>query len=312
MITDVHAHLTSEEYLNCCRRDRLGGSHDACYPGVLDPIDMNTRLAMMDAAGVQKQLLSPTCMPYSHDSQEAITAARLVNNQYAEIAKDNPERFGFWASLPLPHVEASLAEIDRAFDELGAVGVALGCNCLEHSIADPAFEPIYHALNERGATIFFHPCQTALGSPAIYDWGLTICAGASMEDTVAALHLINRAIPSRYPRLRFIFPHFGGPLAMLLDRLDGQMPRNELMVESPKETAKRFYFDTVGWGSRAALLATVEAFGASQIVTGSDFPILLSVESYKQTFDHIRDSGLGDTLIGRILENADRLLGEAR
>jgi aminocarboxymuconate-semialdehyde decarboxylase len=107
-------------------------------------------------------------------------------------------------------------------------------------------------------------------------------------------------------------PHFGGILPTLLARLDGQMPNVNSLAEQPSETARGFYYDTVGWGSRAALIAAVEAFGASQLVTGSDYPVLLKHETYKRTFDHIRDSGLPHGEIEQILGNAERLLAECR
>jgi aminocarboxymuconate-semialdehyde decarboxylase len=213
-----------------------------------------------------------------------------------------------WVSLPLPDIQAAIAEVTRGFDDLNACGVVLGCFCLQRSIADEWFDPLYAELNERHAIIFLHPCQNGIGSSYVNEWGLTLCAGASMEDSVAAMHLIARQIPRRYPNLRFIIPHFGGILPMLLHRLDGQMPRDDL-PEPPSATARRFYYDTVGWGSRAALLAAVEAFGASQLVTGSDFPVLLGHESYRQTFDNIRNSPLPAAAIETILGNAARLLG---
>jgi predicted TIM-barrel fold metal-dependent hydrolase len=96
---------------------------------------------------------------------------------------------------------------------------------------------------------------------------------------------------------------------MLLQRLDGQMPSAGL-TEPPSHTARRFYYDTVGWGSRAALLAAVEAFGAEQLVPGSDYPILLPWEDYSTTFDHIRRSGLPHAQVDAILHhNARRLFG---
>jgi 6-methylsalicylate decarboxylase len=94
---------------------------------------------------------------------------------------------------------------------------------------------------------------------------------------------------------------------MLLERLDGQMPTAGF-DEPPSVTARRFHYDTVGWGSRPALLAALEAFGAEQLVTGSDFPVLLPWESYRRTFDHIRNSGLPTAVIDRILTNASRLV----
>lgn len=305
VIVDVHAHVTPPEYLVLSKQ--LGGSFEDRFTGHPDPVTLLERLALMEEAGVARQILSPTCAPYSHAPAAAAVGARLINEHYARIVSDYPERFGFWVSLPLPDVDAALQEIEYGMDVLAGKGIVLGCFCLGESIADSRFDPVYAELNRRSARVFLHPCQNGLCSPHLNDWGLTVCAGASFEDSVAAMHLIVRQVPIRYPALRFIVPHFGGILPNLLNRLDGQMPKRGL-AELPSVTARRFFYDTVGWGSRAALIAAVEAFGAPQIVTGSDFPILLGHESYKQTFDHIRDCDLSGDIRKTILETGARLM----
>lgn len=129
-----------------------------------------------------------------------------------------------------------------------------------------------------------------------------------MEDSIVAMHLIAAQIPSRYPNLRIIVPHLGGILPMLLSRLDGQMPR-AADAELPSVSARRLYYDTVGWGSNPALVAACMAFGDTQLVPGSDWPFLLEWESYTQTFDHIRHASLSKASVDRILYgNAPKLL----
>lgn len=320
MIVDVHAHHFPPEYMRFLgeagilgpqrRRDDAQFAPSLPPPQlVLKPEDLPGRLAAMDAAGVARQLLSAAVAPYSADEADAVRGATMINDSYAALRDDHPEKFDFWASLPLPHVDASLREIHRAFDELAAIGATIQCFCLGETIVRDEFDPIFAELDRRSAAIFFHPCQNGICSHLLNEWGLTVCAGASFEDAVVAMQLIVKKIPERFPNLRFIVPHFGGPLPMLLERLDGQMPQLDFS-EPPSATAKRFFYDTVGWGSRAALLAAHSAFGASQLVPGSDWPILLGWESYKQTFDHIRDSGLPSADIELILhENVKQFLG---
>ena len=315
MIIDVHAHLYPEDYHQAVEPLGLGGplyrpkgAQGASTPFPRQPEDIIKRLAAMDEAGVERQILSINVAPYLADRTDSVRAARLANDIAADFCAAYPDRFSFWASLPLPHVEDAIAEATRAFDDLGAVGVTIQCSCLGKSIAQEAFDPLYTALNCRSSVIFLHPCQNALDAPLIGDWGLTVCAGASIEDAIAAMHLIARDHPARYPALRFIIPHFGGILPMLLERLDGQMPQQGLS-RRPSETACSFYYDTVGWGSKAALLAGVTAFGAEKLVPGSDWPILLQWETYTQTFAHIREGGLDPADVHRILHvNAQDLM----
>lgn len=305
MIIDVHAHYFPEAYTAFVRPPA-----PSQRPGKIALERLEERLRMMDEAGVERQILSNILAPYYEDEVRAAKGARLANDLYAELCRRYPDRFSFWASVPLPHVNAAIEETRRAMDDLGAVGVTIQCFCMNETIAKPAFEPLYEELDRRKAVVFLHPCQNGLCSPLLNDFGLTTCAGASMEDAVAAMHLIVAGVPARFPGIKFIVPHFGGILPMLLDRLDGQLPHRDL-PEKPSATARRFYYDTVGWGSRAALLAAATAFGASQLLPGSDWPILLSWESYRTTFDHIRESGLPSEDIEMILqENVQRLLGD--
>ena len=72
--------------------------------------------------------------------------------------------------------------------------------------------------------------------------------------------------------------------------------------EPPSVTARRFYYDTVGHGSHAALTCACMAYGPSHILPGSDFPVLLPYESYTRTFAYIREAGLPEADVEQILE----------
>ena len=62
----------------------------------------------------------------------------------------------------------------------------------------------------------------------------------------------------------------------------------------------------------AALLCAWKAFGADHLVAGSDYPVLLSFETYRQTFHYIREAGLPAEDVDKILNhNAQMFLGLA-
>lgn len=294
MIIDVHAH-------------HIAPWLDIGRP-VTDWPTLEARLSMMTEAGVGRQVLSCPFPFYREDEAESADLARRINDNLSEQCRLRPDVFSFWASLPLPHMDAALAELRRVQALPGYVGVFMHCFIQEISVADERFEPLYAEMDRSRGVILLHPVQNGLGSCHVKDWGLTVCAGASMEDAVVGMHLIARQIPQRFPGLRFIIPHFGGLLPMLLNRLDGQMPQPGFS-ERPSVTARRFYYDTVGWGSKAALLAAAEAFGSERLVPGSDFPILLHWESYAQTFRNIQEGGLAAEAVEQILHrNAQALL----
>ncbi|SDR57340.1 aminocarboxymuconate-semialdehyde decarboxylase [Rhizobiales bacterium GAS113] len=312
MRIDVHAHLWSEAYLDLL--ERFGrtstGAQRQSGAGPGDA-EMQARLALMDRAGVEMQILSsPPQAPHFEDAAHALEAARRINNEYAETVDRWPRRFKAFASLPLPHVEPSLAELRRALDELGMVGVAITTAILGRSIADPAFAPIYQELDRRGSVLFIHPEGCGCHSPLIQKHNMTWMVGAPIEDTVAVMHLIAYGIPSRYPKLKIVNSHLGGAIPMLLQRLDHQY-RFEApdAPEKPSDAAKRMWYDTVGHNHRPALRAAVESFGADRLVLGTDFPFLRG-EVFQGAIDYIADAGLDPEAARRIRDvNAARLLG---
>jgi predicted TIM-barrel fold metal-dependent hydrolase len=268
---------------------------------------------MMDDAGVGIQVLSPAAgwAPYSEDAAAATAAARIGNDGIAELASRMPERFRALVSLPLPHVDASLRELRRGFDELGMIGANIHCSMLNRPVVEAELLPIYEELNRRRAVVLFHPTGNGICSPMVTDFGLNSSVGTSLEDTLVGVHLIARKIPAQFPNITFIIPHFGGPIAMLLERLDNQFSMAAHgLPEPPSVTARRFYYDTVGHGSHAALLCAWKAFGADHLLPGSDFPVLLNFETYARTFAWIREAGLPADDVEQILERtAPAVLG---
>jgi predicted TIM-barrel fold metal-dependent hydrolase len=318
VIVDIHAHYFPKAYNDTLLR--IGGRSlpesaralTARPPRNDEPSSIPTRLEQMDDAGVQLQVLSPAASPpYAEKEADAVAAARLINDAYAELAQTYPGRFAAVVSLPLPHIDASLREMERGLDQLGMLGVSMCCSCFDRSTAEAEFEPLYAEMNRRRTVLNYHPIQNGICSPFINDYKFTVSVGASLEDTAIVLHLIARRMYERYPHIKYVVPHLGGMISMQLNRLDNQAPRNYPdLPERPSVTARRFYYDTVGHGSHAALLCAWKGFGADRIVAGSDYPVLMAFETYKQTFHYVRECGLPEMDVDLILNhNAQIVLG---
>ena len=316
MIIDVHAHYHPSRYTEAVERaiGRPAGPM-APHPDTESEEHIQKRLEFMDDAGVGLQVLSPAAgrAPYSSDEAKAVEAARIGNDIYAELVARFPDKFKSFVTLPLPHVDASLKELRRGMDELGMIGVNMHISALDRSVAEDEFLPIYEEMNRRKGIIFYHPCGNGICSPMITDYGLGAAVGTSLEDAVIGLHLIAKKIPSQFPDITYVIPHLGGPIPMLLPRLNNQFSmRARDLPEPPMDTARRFYYDTVGHGSAAALTCAVMAFGADHVLPGSDYPVLLSWESYRETFSWIREAGLPVADGDQILEKtAPTVLGMA-
>src|SRR4051812_27793845 len=80
----------------------------------------------MDRGGVAAAIVSIT-NPGLWFGDAAVTRrlARACNDYGAKLVQDYPARFGLFAAMPLPDVDATLNEIAYAYDTLHADGVGL-------------------------------------------------------------------------------------------------------------------------------------------------------------------------------------------
>jgi aminocarboxymuconate-semialdehyde decarboxylase len=294
MRIDVHAHFFPEKYLDLLERFGSEATDIARQRGAGGSSDeLETRLELMDSAQVQMQVLSVSPqLPYLENETHAREAARSINDLYADLVQRYPTRFAAFAATPLPHVDAALAEMERALDQLHMAGVTMATTILGRSPADPEFEPLYAELDRRAAVLYIHPAGVSACSPLIANYGLTWPIGAPIEDTISATQLIFKSIPLRYPRMKIINSHLGGALPMLLQRLDN-MYRSVApeMKEPPSRQASRMWYDTVGHFHVPALRCACESFGADRLVLGTDFPYLAG-EGYRRSVSYIQDAGL--------------------
>ena len=149
MICDVHAHYTPRNFSEFMGDRFASPTHLAVKRGLArHPFsdtaeDIEGRFRLMEDAGVGRQVLSPNHPPYLPDETECVTAVKMLNDAYAEFARSYPERISSYVMLPLPHIDASLKEMARGFDELACVSVIMNIGCLGRSLAEDEFNPLY-------------------------------------------------------------------------------------------------------------------------------------------------------------------------
>ena len=315
MRLDVHAHYFSTELVRLL--EELGAGETFLEPArrLLHPTrdaDLTERFAAMDRAHVDKQILSVSGVtPYNADEGKAVRGARFANDLYAELARAYPDRFAAFAVLPMPHVDASLAELARGLDELGMWGVTITTSVAGiASMADPRFDPIYEEMNRRGVTLFVHPSGLACGSQELIATGLTWPLGAPFEDTMCVLELMQAGFTQRFPNIKTIMPHLGGTLPFLTQRLDHMAQRFMPGKGTPSAVARQFWYDTVNAYPPALRLA-IETFGLDRIVFGTDWPFWKG-EAHQLAADYLQQSGLGDAEIAAIDSGHARALFPGR
>jgi predicted TIM-barrel fold metal-dependent hydrolase len=268
---DVHQHILPPEYAAWLRGN---GIHEA---GGRELPDWSAEgaLAVMDQHESASAILSVSTPgvrldPSGRRVDEARSMARRVNEFAAQVVRDRPGRFGFFATLMLPDVEGSLAELAYAFDALGADGVILLANTHGRYLGDPADEPLLAELDRRNAIVFVHP--SVLPGPSVP--GVPPFAADFLLDTTrAGFRLVQSGAVRRHRNLKIILSHAGGFLPYASHRLmaallaeGGRSPADIL------EDLQSFYFDTALSGSPAALPSLLAFAKPGHVLFGSDWP----------------------------------------
>lgn len=271
---DVHTHFIPESYLGAL--SALGiGAKEIGYP--MEKWDVGARLELMDRQDIDTEMLSLSSpgVRYWH-GRDAATLTRRLNDELAAIVRDRPARFGGFATLPLPDVDAALEEIGYAFDTLGLDGVVLMTNYDGRYVGHPDFAPVLDELDRRKAVLFIHPTEGP--SNGILTQGYPAPAFEyPAETTRTVVSLIDTDVVARCPDLKIIVSHGGGTLPFLQPRLAMILPwkRNE----DPDAGAKRvngaidsLFYDTAIVSFPASLAAIKLTHDTSRILTGYDLP----------------------------------------
>lgn len=270
---DLHAHYLPARY----RESALahGQQHPDGMPA-LPEWDVESAVAMMDDVGIAAAALSISSpgVAFLDDPAERVTLSRAVNEDGAEIVARFPDRLAVMATLPLPDVDAALAELAFALDELGADGVGLHTHTDGVYLGDERLDPLLAELDRRRSVVTIHPVSpcgweyTAFGRPRPFVEFL-------FDTTRAVLNLALSGSLDRFPGIRWIVPHSGAALSVVADRID----RFHRLLHPPGDpdvdvltALGRLHYDLAGVPLPLSLAALQQLIGPDRIVYGSDYP----------------------------------------
>ena len=201
---------------------------------------------------------------------DAASLARDLNDYSAQLVADRPDRFGFFATVPMPHLDEAVSEAVRALDVLNADGVTLLANSNGTYVGAEGQDPLFAALDERSAVVFIHPAE--LPGPVV-PGVLPFAADFLLDTTRAAYLLVRNGIRRRYPNIRFILSHAGGfvPYASHRMALSIFGDTGASLTDNLDDFAS-FYFDTALSSSPAALPSLLAFARPGHVTFGSDFP----------------------------------------
>ncbi len=271
---DAHAHLIPEAYR--AELDRRGFSG---YP--LPRATPEMLISSMDQGGIEAAVvsLSPPGVWFG-DPGLARELARLVNEETAASIRKRPARFAGLATLPLLDVDAAVAEIGYALDELRLDGVALLSNVDGTYLGDRLLDPVFEELERRRAYVFVHPVEPSTPSPLpdIPVWVQEF----PFDTTRAVVNLIYSGTLERCPNIRLQLSHLGGAAPFLAHRVAELAAREPARLEAAPAGAlsylRRLYYDTGLANNPIALAAVRELVGIERVVFGTDWPYAAAAE----------------------------------
>jgi aminocarboxymuconate-semialdehyde decarboxylase len=274
---DVHAHC-------CVPKAMAVVGHPLEAPGLLMDDSANaltTRIAAMDAQGIDVEALSINPYWYKASKEQAADLIRIQNETLVEFCAANPDRFVAFATAALQHPELAAEQVEHAVKKLGFKGVGVGGSVAGEELANPRFHPFWKKCEELGVLVFMHPLGTRELEPSGRLGGsglLTNTIGNPLETTIALSHLIFEGTLDRFPGLKICAAHGGGFLPSYANRSDAVIrcfPNRVGPLPKKQPTAYlrdgQLFFDTIVF-TPEALRHLIAETGPGQIMIGTDYP----------------------------------------
>lgn len=304
---DFHAHAILPSYVDALRILGIDAAAEEGFP--LPKWSVESHLQFMDEADIDFTVLS---MATPHISDYA--AARTINEEFAELCRRFPDKFGFVATLPLPSVEGSIKEFRYATEKLGALGVKVASNSDGVYLGDERLDPIFAQLNQRNALVIIHPSPAKLLPRENVVTGKVMALYEYPADTTrAVLNLLANGTLEKFPNLRFVVPHCGSFLPYMKQRAGAmfQMLAAMHLMEPVNFAASlgKLFFDTAGDPMPEQLDMLLKITSLDKIVFGTDYPYVPApvILRKKKVFDEeIARRGWADKIY---TDNAKALLG---
>jgi aminocarboxymuconate-semialdehyde decarboxylase len=243
--------------------------------------DTATRIAAMDAQGIDVEALSINPYWYGTDRDTAAALIKVQNETLVEFCAANSERFVGFATAALQYPDLAAEQVEYAVRKLGLRGVGVGGSVAGEELANPRFHPFWSKCEELGVLVFMHPLGTREleASGRLAGSGLlTNTIGNPLETAIALSHLIFEGTLDRFPGLKICAAHGGGFLPSYAHRSDavcrtfpdqvGRLPK-----KSPTAYLRdgQLFFDTIVF-TPEALRHLIAETGPGQIMIGTDYP----------------------------------------
>ncbi|MBV6886426.1 amidohydrolase family protein [Xanthomonas campestris pv. spermacoces] len=271
----------------------IDGRHvaDPSRPHVIAPansarkgLDMGAaRLADMDAASIDMQVLSYGGFPQLLPTSQAVDLNRAANDKLALAAQAHPTRFAGFATLPWQAPEAAARELERAVKELGLKGALINGRPGYTFLDDARYAPILAALDELNVPLYVHPGLPESAVQGLYYDGFEpeVTARLSMfawgwhnEAGIQVVRMLLAGVFDRFPRLQVISGHWGEMVPFFLQRLEDSIPQEASGLKRPivQTYREHVYVSPSGMLTLPHFQFIHTLMGAERILYSIDYP----------------------------------------
>jgi predicted TIM-barrel fold metal-dependent hydrolase len=273
-----------------------------------------SRVAAMDAAGIDMQVLSLTSPGVQgFEGEMAITIATDANERMQEAVLAFPGRLLGFAAIPTALPDAAADELERTVKEYGFKGAMINSHTRGRFLDDEYFWPIFERAVALDVPVYLHPGQPHAQLMDCYFKGFEDLArpawGFQADCSMHFLRLMFSGVFDKYPTLQIILGHLGESIPFAMDRLldhTGYVAEWRGMKRKPAEILREnLIITTSGNFSVPSLLCTVQMMGIDKVLFSVDWPYesnLVGVEFLK------RIPMCADDLEKIAFRNAERVL----
>jgi 6-methylsalicylate decarboxylase len=296
---DVHAHYIPDGYRAALQR--AGHDQPDGMPWIPE-WSAAGHVEMMDRLGISTSLLSVSSPGVDlGQGSTAADLAREVNEDGRRAVVDHPGRFGLLGSLPLPDIDAAMAEIAFCCEHLDVDGFVLLTNIGGIYVSDPAFQPLFRELDRRGTRVLVHPTSPLCWEHTSFQRPRPMLEFL-FETTRTVVDLVLNGTIADTPNLTLIIPHAGATLPLVADRV-GAFGRVLAPDVDVLRDLGRLHFDLAGDPVPRQLDALLSLTTLDHLHYGSDVPFTPEpvVAAATERIDGV------DGLADRLRSNSERL-----